>query len=104
MADRGWRIAHRDPRPATRDARCADPRCAMRDPRCAIRDPRPPVDNPLGPRYPPGVRDSSRREFLAVAGMAGAGLLVPGGRWRQPAPDGWASVDDILRRIVPPVF
>jgi polygalacturonase len=46
----------------------------------------------------------SRREFLARSGLTGAGLLIPGALTWQPVPSGWASVDAILQRIVPPTF
>jgi polygalacturonase len=63
------------------------------------------------------ISESSRREFLKVAGAAGLALLVPmpalglpGSGWRRLAPtpaaggDAWAEVDTILARIVPPRF
>jgi polygalacturonase len=50
----------------------------------------------------------SRREFLAAAAASGAGLLLPrtvrAAGVADAAPDGWAAVDGILRRIVPPRF
>jgi polygalacturonase len=64
-------------------------------------------------------RETSRREFLKQAGLAGLGLLLPtaafpGGLTRAagrgldllqaPAVNGWAGVDGILARIKPPTF
>jgi len=56
--------------------------------------------------------DWTRREFLALTGSAGAGLLWPGvsGAWPQAARAplaalaGWAQVPGILGRIVAPTF
>ncbi len=43
----------------------------------------------------------SRRDFLALTGVAGVALLFPS---LADAADGWAQVPGILARIVPPVF
>ncbi len=61
-------------------------------------------------------RETSRREFLKYAGVAGLGLLLPtssfGGLTRlvgqdvveAPRTDGWAAADAILSRIKAPAF